>query len=100
MYVYDTLLDALEGLTKRGYTQDFDLVPDGLKCQGSDLQLHPEDFNIDEFYRFEGASDPDENSIIFAISSTTGLKGTLIDAYGVYSDMLSPEMISKLKMHG
>ena len=98
MHVYDTLLDALKDLAKRGYVQDFDVIPNGIKSRELDLQLYPEDFSIDEFYRFEGDSDPDENSIIFAISSKSGIKGTLIDAYGVYSEMLSSEMIEKLKV--
>jgi hypothetical protein len=53
---------------------------------------------IDKFYRFEGDSNPDDNAIIFAISSKDGWKGTLLDAYGVYADSLSNEMIEKLKI--
>ncbi|WP_099459368.1 hypothetical protein [Flavisolibacter tropicus] len=38
------------------------------------------------FYRYEGNSDPDDMSIIYAIETSDGRKGTLIDAYGRYSD--------------
>jgi len=31
-------------------------------------------------------SDPEDNSIIYAIESKDGHKGILIDAYGAYSD--------------
>jgi hypothetical protein len=36
--------------------------------------------------RFEGVSDPDDMSVIYAIESRGGLRGTLVDAFGVYSD--------------
>jgi len=38
------------------------------------------------FYRFEGISDPDDMSILYAIETSDGQKGTLVDAYGHYSD--------------
>jgi hypothetical protein len=44
---------------------------------------------VDEFYRFEGMTNPDDSSILFAISSSDGLKGTLGDAYGVYAENLN-----------
>jgi hypothetical protein len=47
-------------------------------------------------YRFEGDSNPDDSSIVYAISSNTGLKGTLVDAYGAYSENLNFDMAKKL----
>lgn len=49
-------------------------------------------------YRFEGDSNLDDSSILFAISATkSNLKGMLVDAYGAYADPLNIEMIQKLK---
>jgi hypothetical protein len=62
------------------------------------LQLSPEAFIVDEFYRFEGMSSTDDNSIVFAISSENGLKGVLVDAYGVYASNLNDSMIKKLSI--
>lgn len=95
---YNTLSEAVNDLKKRGYTEDFDLKPHCLECAARTLQLHPEDFTVDEFYRFEGMSNPDDNSIVFAISSREGVKGTLVDAYGVYSENLNEKMIRKLSI--
>ncbi|MBD0368348.1 MAG: hypothetical protein ICV53_19865, partial [Flavisolibacter sp.] len=46
----------------------------------------PKDVKAVNFYRFEGISDPDDMSILYAIETCDGRKGTLIDAYGNYSD--------------
>jgi hypothetical protein len=96
MQFYDTLSEALTDLKKKGYTENFNLKPYCIECRS--LQLFPEDFMIDSFYRFEGASNPDDNSIVYAISSNKGVKGTLVDAYGMYADSLNEDMIRKLRI--
>jgi hypothetical protein len=100
MYIYDTLTAAVADLEKRGYEFDFNLAQDCIECKFLDLQLMPEEFEIDEFYRFEGMSDPEDNAVIYAISSPVGnLKGVIIDAYGAYAENVSPELLEKLKFH-
>ena len=98
MNTYTTVTYTLNTLKEEGYVLDFNLKPDCVECKSPDIKLHPDDFVIDKFYRFEGASNPDDNAILYAISSKDGLKGTMIDAYGVYADSLTTEMISKLKI--
>jgi hypothetical protein len=98
MYTYDSLSDAIAGLKERGYNEDFNLKPYCIECPSLALQFRPSDFTIDEYHRFEGASNPDDNSIVYGISSKEGVMGTLVDAYGVYSDNLTQEMIEKLRV--
>lgn len=93
---YPTLSQAANDLRQRGYTHDFNLKGDCVECKALELQLQPEHFVVDEFYRFEGMSSTDDNSILFAITSNDGVKGVLVDAYGVYANNLSEEMIKKL----
>src|SRR6478609_19461 len=93
-----TVTDTLNTLKEEGYDLDFNLQPDCVKCQSAGIKLHPDDFVIDKFYRFEGASNPDDSAIVYAISSKDGLKGTLVDAYGVYADSLTNEMVKKLQI--
>jgi hypothetical protein len=88
----------MKDLQSRGYSEDFNIRLHGLEGAASKLQLHPEDFQVDEYYRFEGISNPDDNSIVYAISRKDGIKGILVDAYGVYSDSLSEAMVEKLKV--
>jgi len=98
MKSYDTLSEAVEDLKKRGYQLDFDLKPDGLESKDPKMTLRPEEFMVDEFYRFEGDSNPADASVVYAISASNKLKGLIIDAYGAYAESLSFEMLHKLKM--
>lgn len=95
----DTMVGTLEDLKEQGFTYDFNLTAHSLEVHKDDgicLTLSPEDFNIVQVYRFEGMTDPSDMSILYAIESKDGLKGTLVSSYGVYADAMSNEMIRKL----
>lgn len=96
MKQYATLVDALNDLRARGYTHDFNLRETCLECSQVRRTLQPEEFRIVEVYRFEGMSNPDDNTVLYAIESEDGLKGVLVNAYGVYADPLSSDMVAKL----
>ncbi|HYC85119.1 MAG TPA: phosphoribosylpyrophosphate synthetase [Chryseosolibacter sp.] len=98
MRTYSTLSEALTDLKRRGYSEDFNLRPHCVHCPARNLQWEPEHFTVDEFHRFEGMSSTDDNSIVYAISSKDGIKGTLVDAYGMYSSNLTEAMIHKLSI--
>lgn len=99
MKAYDTVTEAITDLSNRGYTAEFTLKPDCLYCQDKQVQLNPNQFNIDELYRFEGNTDPADETILYAVSSTDGsLKGTLVNAYGTYADTASEELVHKLNI--
>lgn len=93
-----TLSQTLNDLKAKGYTEDFNLKADCIDCRSGQLKISPSDFQVDEHFRFEGASDPADAAIVYAISSEKHkLKGVLVNAYGVYADPLTDEMIAKLK---
>ncbi len=100
MHIYDTVTAALTDLVNRGYNLDFNLTSEALECKSINLQLMPEEFEIEEVYRFEGMTDPADSSVVYAISSNLGnLKGVLVDGYGVYAENISSELLNKLKIH-
>lgn len=100
MHQYDSLAAAIADLQQRGYTADFNLKADHLHLDQLELELHPEAFSVDEFYRFEGDSNPDDSSVVCAISANGGeLRGIIVDAYGVYANNLTPAMAEKLKVN-
>jgi hypothetical protein len=101
-YAYETLTEALADLEKRGYTHDFNIHTEKecLICNNITTELDAEEFEIDETYRFEGETDPADEMILFAISSLNhNIKGTLVNAYGIYSDAEANKVIAKLKNH-
>ncbi|GAB3689663.1 hypothetical protein GCM10027592_06310 [Spirosoma flavus] len=98
MQTYDTLTEALEGLRKQGFTRDYNLKETCLKCQQDDIELNPSDFDIVDTYRFEGMTDPGDETVLYAIEAKDGQRGTLVDAYGPYSEAISPEMAEKLRI--
>jgi len=95
---YDGLTEALDDLKERGFTHDVMIQEDCIKLRGLNLSLQPEDFEIVEVHRFEGMTDPDDSSVVYAIQSRDGLKGVLVDAYGAYSDSLKTEMIARFRI--
>ena len=98
MKTYDTLSGAIRDLQRRGYRQDFNVAGTYLRCPATDLVLHPEQFQVREFYRFEGETDPGDESIVYAIESDQGLKGLLVSAYGAYSEPMDDVLMHKLNM--
>lgn len=98
MQHFDTLVEAINGMKSEGYTHDFNLKSNCLECMALKLEIQTEEFVVDKMFRFEGESNPDDSSVLYAISSENHhIKGILIDAYGAYSDAISPEMIEKLR---
>lgn len=94
---YETLVDALNDLNKRGYTANLSLEGDTIDDKSAGIHMGAEDFEIDEFYRFEGPSNPSDMSILYAISSQKyNLKGALVNAYGTYADDSSSGVQAKL----
>jgi len=96
MYTYDTVVEAVKGLKLRGYTIDFNLEADRIFCDKTPVSLMPADFEITEFYRFEGASDPADEAVVYAIESREGQKGVLVTGFGISAEGVGEEMIEKL----
>lgn len=97
---FDTLSEAMNALKKEGYTEDFNLLQESLVCRNRSFKVFADEFEIDEFYRFEGMSNPSDNSILYAISSKKhGIKGLLVNGYGIYSEDITDKMMKKLSVH-
>jgi len=82
----NTLTQLTNKMVKEGYVDSFKVEEGMLINQGSEKSYAPEAVSITNFYRFEGQSDPADNTILYVIETEDGGKGTLIDAYGPYSD--------------
>lgn len=99
MFTYDTVSEAVAGLQQRGYTGNLNLQQEYLACS-SGVQLKPDEFHIDEVYRFEGDTDPGDEMVVYAISSASkNYKGILVNAFGIYAEDISSMLIEKLSTH-
>jgi hypothetical protein len=59
--------------------------------------LEEEEFHIDEVYRFEGNANPLDNSVVYAFTSPSGVKGTIVDRLGEPADNISLETAGSCK---
>jgi hypothetical protein len=93
----ETLTQALERLEAAGYREDFRAEEGGLRAMGSGCLHQPESLRIEEVVRFEGASDPDDQAILFALRCEEhGTRGTYVVTYGPSVDPLDAEMVRRL----
>jgi hypothetical protein len=81
-----TLVSCMNKQVLDGYTGNFKVTEKGIYSFENDKHYKPEEIHIVNFFRFEGASDPADNAILYVIEINDGTKGTLTDAYGPYAD--------------
>lgn len=96
---FETVSEAIDGLRKQGYTEDFNLNTDCLKCSKGIFKLYHDEFKVDKYYRFEGMTDPGDEAVVYAISSDKHkVKGVLVNAYGIYADDIADELVHTLNV--
>lgn len=83
---YATLAKTIDELARCGFIEHFGVSGDGLRSFDSGRTFSAGQVVIREYHRFEGASDPSDMSIVYAIEGQGGARGTLVDAFGAYSD--------------
>ena len=77
---------AIECLDHEGFVEHFAVADGSLHGLDGGKAFRPDQVVIRKFARFEGVSDPDDMSIVYAIEGWDGTRGTLVDAFGVYAD--------------
>ncbi|HVW96724.1 MAG TPA: hypothetical protein VHA56_12210 [Mucilaginibacter sp.] len=97
MKTYSNLVEATNDLIRRGYTENLSLEGDTIDDKAKDIHMGADDIEIDEFYRFEGESNPDDMSIVYAVTSKKyNLKGVLVNAFGTYANDSNSAIHAKL----
>lgn len=87
---------VLNRMVLDGYSENFKIEDSGLKSLKTEKVYNPDEVNVINFFRFEGQSDPNDNTILYVIETNDGLKGTIVDAYGPYADVMLSEFMSKV----
>lgn len=96
---YKTLSEAVEGLRKRGYTANFEFLGKTFKAVNNGKAFKPDELTIVEHHRFEGASDPDDMSVLYVIEASDGTRGTIADAFGPQANPDLGAFLKQVKTH-
>jgi len=97
MKAYSSLLDAIYKLRMEGYVEYFKLRQESIQYNKGNLKIFHNEFDIDQYYLLDENSEPENQSIIYAISSEKyHLKGILVNDFALYSESLSDQMLEKL----
>lgn len=93
---FNSLSDAIEHFNKLGYTDNFKAVEEGIEALYARKMYQPADLNVEYTFRFEGITDPGDQTELFIISSKDGIKGSLTMSYSAQHNQ-NIEMIKLLK---
>ena len=96
--LYTNMAEAIQALKKRGFTANFEFLDQAFRDVDSERTFKAEDLTIVEHYRFEGASDPDDMSVVYAIESDDGTQGIIADAFGVYANPQLGGFLNNVRM--
>ncbi len=93
----DTVSDAIRRLQADGYTGNWYATADHrLQCDQSGEFLDPSEAQVDHILRFEGQSDPDDMTILFALRTPAGTKGLYSAPFGAQTPAEDSEVIARL----
>jgi hypothetical protein len=93
----ETLSEAIGRLEAAGYREGFRATREGLRALAAGRSYAPESLAVDEVLRFEGPTDPGDESVLFALRGPDGVRGTWAIAYGPGTDPVDAEIARRLK---
>jgi hypothetical protein len=93
----ETLLDAATRLRRSGYAIDFIATREGLLRCGACGRTHdPAQMIVEETVRYEGVSDPADESILLALLCTCGRRGLYFAAFGPAASAADGAVLGRL----
>jgi hypothetical protein len=93
IYHYCTISEALEELNKKGFTIDYNL-------QDETIKKKPHNYEIEHVYRYEGDSDPDDEAVVYGITSNSGERGVYVAGFSANSESEAATVLAKLCIEG
>lgn len=89
-----TLFETMKQLETKGYSLD-------TKFKNGTMYINakpalPQDFTIDNVYRFEGMSNPADLSILYSVHNRQGEKAVIVNAFGSKNNLQLNEFIKKI----
>jgi hypothetical protein len=94
----DTVSDAMRRLQADGYTGNWFATADHqFSCTVTGDVIDPATVEIDHILRFEGQSDPDDMTILYALRGPTGAKGLYSAPFGANTPADDAEVIARMQ---
>ena len=93
---YETLSQATNALTKEGFKDGFKAEEKSIVGSHTSKSYLPEELKIVQTYRFDGMTNPQDDTVVFAIEANDGNKGTLIMSYSSQHNQ-NVELIKKIR---
>lgn len=86
---YPSISAAVSDLDSRGYTNHFEEEEYCLYCRDLRLRLSADSFTVDESHHIELSGEADGACMVYAVSSSQGLKGIVFNPGGDESSSCS-----------
>ena len=94
----ETLSEAIDRLRSDGYAHDFFAVADGkLRCRQCGHEIDASALTITDVVRFEGESDPEDESVLYGLSFDDTHAGLYSPPYGASATPEDIAVIGALK---
>jgi len=90
-YHYATVSEALEELNKKGFIHDFNL-------RDEDIKKNPHHYEIEHIYRYEGNSNPDDEAIVYGITSNSGQRGVYVAGFSANSENETAQVLNEISI--
>jgi len=100
MSAYTGLARTIQDLRKKGFTANFGFLDHAFTDVESRRTFNADQLDIVDHRRFEGMSDPDDMSVLYAIESNDGTKGIIADAFGTYADPELGNFLESVRYRG
>ncbi|WP_130733718.1 hypothetical protein [Flavobacterium sp. J27] len=90
-YHYASVAEALNLLKEKGYEYDFNI-------NEHEIEQNPDHFEIHHIYRYEGNTNPDDESWVYGIQSKSGRKGVFVNGASSDSSIEVIKILQKLSI--
>ncbi len=91
-YHYASVSEALEELKKIGFIYDFNIHEE-------EIVTDPDGFIVQHIYRYEGNSNPDDEAVVYGISSFEGKKGVFVSGFSANTNSEAFQIIQNIVMN-
>lgn len=94
----DSVLETVDRLRHDGFLADLSATEDGhLECNLCGTRNEPLKVRVEEVVRFEGASNPSDQLIAYALHAGCGHAGVYTSAYGPYTPRHDSAALQRLR---